>query len=940
MVRGAAAYNGGLTVDPTGVPDELSASAADAKRAPLAAAFTILSAALAVGVAAWLIPASIHIVSWANADGIGRVALFAPAFLLEWLLGASLIVAVSIWFFGARDAVLRAHRASIVAPCSALWAWTIPFLPWIPDRLPLLLVLAGPLRWGIALAALGAVVTRIMATRRYRWRSWPAVGRKTAFAVALVVYLLAGYRSLHQIGLGGDEPHYLVLTQSLILDHDIKIENNHTRGDYRQYFGGALRPDYLMRGLDGEIYSIHAPGLPVIILPAFAVAGAWGAVVMMCLFGALAALAVFDMAALVGGPRAAWATWASICLTVPFIPHAWAIFPEMPGAAIVAWAMLWTMRSDSQSAAAWVWRGVCLAVLPWLHTKFSVFLAVLALALAWHVRKRVSHLVAFAAPIAVSVVAWFAFFVVIYGTLDPQAPYGAYTAQFVRLENLPRSLAGAFFDQKFGLFVYAPIYGVAVWGAILLLRESQWRWLAVTSIGLACLYTLTSARLYMWWGGSSAPARFLVPVVPLLAPAVAIAFARLRGGLVAVHVWIALAVSLLVAAISLVDLTEPILFSNPHGVARLAEMFRAGSPLPTALPTFTEENWLSPLGRLGLWIAAALITAGCMWLMSRLSSRKIRTRVFWPLCIEASVFLVAVSILVGSYSTDARAESIRHGRFGLLTGFDPDARRAFDYRSGALTKMTPQQWLDVTRLTFRLDPSEDPDPQGRLTEGLSLPSGTYQVSVTFDDGVPRQGDLMAALGGGSILSRTPAPLPSVATMRVAMPIAVPRLWVQMSDAPSAAAARRVDIVPEAIEPAGQRIHADVRRVESVPGRPDAYLAYVNDGAFAEGGVFWTRGTNEADLLVAPAGAPFVNLIVHAGPIGGEVKVRVNGHPTPVVLNGGETRVVPVSVPAGSSVVALSIQSPTAFRPSDVDKGSTDTRELGCQVRIEVGDSGG
>lgn len=924
---------------PTGVPAELRAPAADANRAPLAAALTILSAALAVGIAAWLIPASIHIVTWGSADGVGRVALFAPASRLRWLLAGSLVVGLSIWFLGDRDTSARGRRASFVGPYAALWAWTVPFLPWVPDRFPLLLVLAGPVRWVIALAALAAMLARMTGVHRRRWPTWPSMGRKTAFAIALVVYLLAGYRSLHQIGLGGDEPHYLVLTQSLLLDHDIKIENNHARGDYRQYFGGALRPDYLMRGVDGEIYSIHAPGLPIIVLPAFVVAGAWGAVVMMCLFGALAALAIFDIAALVGGTRAAWATWASVCLTVPFIPHAWAIFPEMPGAAIVAWALLWTMRSDAQSALVWTWRGVCLAVLPWLHTKFSVFLAVLALALAWRVRRRLLHALAFAAPIGVSSVAWLAFFVVIYGTLDPQAPYGAYTAQFVRFENLPRSLAGAFFDQKFGLFVYAPIYMAALWGAALLLRDRQWRLLALTSVGLACLYTLMSARLYMWWGGSSAPARFLVPVAPLLAPALAAAFVRLRGGLFAVHVWLALAVSLFISAISLVDVTQPILFSNPHGVARIAEMFRAGSPLPTALPTFTEENWLAPLGRLGLWFAAALITAGCAWLVSRRSARSTRTTVFWPLVVEASVFLLAASILVGSYSADARAESIRHGRFGLLEAFDPDARRAFDYRAGALAKMTPQQWLEVTRLTFRLDASEAPDPQGRLTEGLSLPPGTYQVSVAFEDGVPRQGDLLAALGGGSILSRAPAPLSALTTMRVAMPIAVPRLWVQMSDAPSAAAARRVDIIPEAIEPAGQRRQAQVRRVESIAGRSDAYLAYVNDGAFPEGGVFWTRGTTAADVLVATAGAPFVNLTLHAGPAGGEVKVRVNGTLTPIVLNGGETRMVPVPVPAGSQVLALSVQSPTSFRPSEVDKGSTDTRELGCQVRIEVGDVG-
>src|SRR5947199_249206 len=64
----------------------------------------------------------------------------------------------------------------------------------------------------------------------------------------------------------GDEPHYLIITQSLLLDHDLQIENNHRRGDYRAYFrGGDMKPDYLNRGANGQIYSIHAPGLPVLI---------------------------------------------------------------------------------------------------------------------------------------------------------------------------------------------------------------------------------------------------------------------------------------------------------------------------------------------------------------------------------------------------------------------------------------------------------------------------------------------------------------------------------------------------------------------------------------------------------------------------------------------------------------------------------------------------
>ena len=68
------------------------------------------------------------------------------------------------------------------------------------------------------------------------------------------------------VGPGGDEPHYLIITQSLLADGDLKIENNHSRRGLPAFFGGHLRPDFMKRGQDGEIYSIHAPGLSALLL--------------------------------------------------------------------------------------------------------------------------------------------------------------------------------------------------------------------------------------------------------------------------------------------------------------------------------------------------------------------------------------------------------------------------------------------------------------------------------------------------------------------------------------------------------------------------------------------------------------------------------------------------------------------------------------------------
>ncbi len=73
-----------------------------------------------------------------------------------------------------------------------LWLWAIPFLPWIPDRVPLSLVLAGLVRWLVAAAAVGGWVVRgievgLLPTPVVRWP-----GRATVFVVSLLVFVGGG----------------------------------------------------------------------------------------------------------------------------------------------------------------------------------------------------------------------------------------------------------------------------------------------------------------------------------------------------------------------------------------------------------------------------------------------------------------------------------------------------------------------------------------------------------------------------------------------------------------------------------------------------------------------------------------------------------------------------------------------------------------------------
>src|SRR5206468_7561105 len=119
------------------------------------------------------------------------------------------------------------------------------------------------------------------------------------------------------------------------------------------------------------------------------------------------------------------------------------------------WALLRAEReaqSDVERVGPWWLHGAALAMLPWIHTRFVLIagsLGALVLLRLSATRNAVGKAVAFLAIPAISAVCWIGFFVAIYGTPDPAAPYANEqgSASFI-----PGGMIGLFFDQRFGVF--------------------------------------------------------------------------------------------------------------------------------------------------------------------------------------------------------------------------------------------------------------------------------------------------------------------------------------------------------------------------------------------------------------------------------------------------------------------------------------------------------
>ena len=883
----------------------------------------VVSGLEALAVAVWLVPASIHIVQWPASTGPTRLALLPPLWQLVSLCAAAAVLAQLVLRMSGR-------LARRVRPFSLLWLWIVPYLPWLPDRLPLLLVLAGPLRWSLAATSLAMMLSE----SRWVCSGMTAIlrlQRTTVFVMSLALYVGFGMYAVRTIGLSGDEPHYLIITESLLKDGDLKIENNHRQGDYRSFTGANLRPDFWERGKDGEIYSVHAPGLAVLVLPFYAVAGHWGAVALMCLLAALTALAVFDVADRLAGRSAAVLTWAAVCLTVPFVPQAWSLFPETPGALLVAWAVRWLVEPGERSVATsatsvtWAWRGAMLSTLPWLHTKFSVCLAIVGLALAWRLWPRVQAIVGFLMPIGLSAAAWFYSFFMIYGSFNPEAPYGNYANEYVLARNIPHGLLGLFLDQKFGLLVYSPIYLLAIVGAWPMLRRRDTRVASGVLLVLAGAFVASTARLYMFWGGMSAPARFLMPILPCLAPFVALGLASVRGPALRGLAGVWLSISLAIAALSMTWPDGRVLFSDPHGHARLLELIQASTPLSAVLPTFTEPDWASHVGTLAAWLSAGL--AG---LVAAVVSARTGRRGAWQVAFVASLtFFAAGTLVAAEPSADIRNEVVGQSAIDVIWRFDADRHRAIDY--SGLGRVGPSRVQELSTIT--LMPNRSRVAGGGPVAGpLMLPAGAYEATLWFNDAGPRNGEVLVTANPPATYGRVAGVLENPTKVRFDLPVTVWRLAIVVSNRLVGGAVGRVEIVPRAVVPPSRRERAVVRGVEPLEGRERGYLAYTDGNAYPEGGVFWSRDTAATKLLVVPAGASRIVLTLFTGPRTGTVDVSVADIQRSIAMTADRPQDVVFDLPRGQRLVALSVRSRVMFHPADADPSSTDTRALGCQVR--------
>jgi hypothetical protein len=458
------------------------------------------------------------------------------------------------------------------------------------------------------------------------------------------------------------------------------------------------------------------------------------------------------------------------------------------------WLIVRLTDADDVAPSVLAAASVAIAALPWLHTRFSVLAAGLGLVITWQIvtdasrpmADRLRRLGAFAAVPAIAAVGWFGYFQAIYGTPNPAVPYGDTSGpDGTHLAYAPGGLTGLFFDEQFGLFVYAPVLVVALIGVARLTRDRVGR-AALAVAGVSGLYLVVAATYWMWWAGVPAtPARLVTATLPVFAVPLARYWNERadRRAALALALGITLALSFIVIGVDRAALAWNVRDSEARWLQWLGPVVNLRRGWPSFFWRLDPGKALSELPFL-LHVVLWLLVAWFGWwaIVKRRRPERVPLSVAWYI-------LVTVSVGVGLGWPLTRGSSLDPARsqFAMLAEI-ARGQSAFRLDAWSARRMTSLPGL------MRISP-EEAGPQGTRPWAMwaRVPPGDYQVHLSLTR--PRAGQVRVTFGSDAVSPQAIDLQPmSEQTFAIAVPPGADRVSIELDDGLQGVA-RRIELEP-------------------------------------------------------------------------------------------------------------------------------------------------
>ena len=411
-------------------------------------------------------------------------------------------------------------------------------------------------------------------------------------AVALFLMLAATYvfsvdiRATRGASITGDEPFYLLTTQSLLSDGDFDLRNQYDTRSYQSFFD---HPDDLwfqsVPQDDGRLLSPHNPGLSFLVIPGFALGGLLGVQTQMLLLAAATLALAFVLADRLTGYRTTcWVVTLGVGLTATAFIYSTEVYPEFPAALALVVALLLVTRKPLPGIADGLWLAAVLSVMCWLGTKYAPLVLIVSAYFLLKAERRGSIALVLAGGISAAFYA--AFHLYLFGGLTPYGNNAVY-AQWNTVEILAGHvefgeryyrLWGIFIDRQFGIGRWAPLLLAAVPGlALLAVGRGALRLVLALVLAQLLIATFVAITMMGWWFAG----RTMLTVLPLLVIPIALVVAR-------TPLWGKISVSLL-------GIYSLAITLGLAAAGRAGEITIAVDPFDMAFPPFQGLAGLFPL---------------------------------------------------------------------------------------------------------------------------------------------------------------------------------------------------------------------------------------------------------------------------------------------------------------------------------------------------------
>jgi hypothetical protein len=358
------------------------------------------------------------------------------------------------------------------------------------------------------------------------------------FIAVEIVFIIAVFIMTQKgIILGGDEPHYLVISHSIAKDGDLNVFNQYARDEYREFIDIRLQ-HHARVGKGFKVwYSYgHLPGMPLTLAPFFLVklpnTDLYSCVrIYLGLFGALLAIVVYLFSLRLWRSRSlALFITAVYTFTAPVFFYSLHIFAELQASLLVLSALYLLLFAGipRKQHIRTLLAGLLLGISVFWGLKYAIFIFLFSAGLFVYfvIKKQPKRAILFVLFPFLLQVLFFGYLYYAYGNFDPMSIYnGVMTPEqeqeyrsgikHIPLQKRVETLLGILFDQRDGLLLYNPFYFLAFPGLILALRKFRHYWphLLITSAGIAFILFLGYSTVRP---GYCPQARYLVPAAWLL----------------------------------------------------------------------------------------------------------------------------------------------------------------------------------------------------------------------------------------------------------------------------------------------------------------------------------------------------------------------------------------------------------------------------------------